>query len=935
MNAFASSASTKAEHADQAEIALSEAQCAEFETLSVADPAKAAAAYEALWSHLVARNDVASAVRVTRAAIQSLAHLGDTLRAIQIAARARRVAHRDGTRASTIEAARVLIAAMHPRAKRGNLQAAMRGGLRATNELAALGEDALVARAELNLANVAKALGQPTRAVELLERVLARGSVIDPIRGAALNALGEARVQSGDFVRAVEAFERTARLYDAQGGALHSALARGNVAHTLAKAGEIEKALRAFRHAREQFAQLGAHAEACRLAIEEAELLEDAGLLDDAADLIDEARVLARRHSLRAELARTSFVSGRIDVLRGRVMAAKIAIDEAISVASSMADRIAISQALVAKSACLAALSDLVGARRAAHEAHQIAETPLEKVAALIALVERDPVAPTSLAFADEAFTLARSLGLPSLESEAMLARAVALSHAGRVEEALEATRNSVVLLERAQSALVVSRLRRSYLSHRGRAYTMLATQLLQQEERVAEAIDALESARHRAIVEALLEPTDPFATSAQHDLRATDLGAHETRVDVLQEVARLRRKEDRAELDERVAHTSAVNQRTTRLQEVGRPQCTSLVYFERDDQIDVIMIPANGVPTVRPIAGPRAPITASQLYECIGRFRFQIARYLTSGATTRSTHITRALFDELRAHLFGCVHPWLMAHSHGIHAQSIADGEPPEAVSCVIVPCASIAGLPLCTLMPDGIFASVAPSLGIAALLDSNDASRTEQVVDSRTALVVSVSDHATPGLAREGTRVAAALGAHTQHLDGDHATRAAFRDALASAETAHIACHGIFPPTAPNLAGLLLADGWFGAHHAHALERAPREIVLSGCSTGLAADGAGEQWLGLVRGFAARGTARMLASLWPVVDRDAEAFMEALYTSPALDATLARTTRSITIARAQLAQGVHPAAASAWTVLGGSTAFASRASQTLRTSE
>ena len=909
--------------------AHSDMECVAFEALSVADPAKAVSVYETLWKTLIAQNAVAHAARVTRAAIQSLAHLGETSRALQLAARARQLALRDGSKPATIEAARVLVAAMHPRAKRGNLRGAMRGGLRAVRELEALGEDALVARAELNLANVAKALGQPTRAAELLERVLARGAAIEAVRGAALNALGEARVQSGAFARAVEAFEATAQFYDAQGGALHSALARGNVAHTLAKAGDIEGALRAFRRAREQFAHLGAHAEGCRLAIEEAELLEDTGLLDDAADLIDDARILARRHDLRAELARTALVSGRVELLRGQAVKARPAIEEAICVASAISDRITLVHALVAKSGCLASLDDLSGARNAATEARVLAETPYEQAIALIAVVERDPGAATALSCADEATTLARTLGLPALESEAMLARALAASYAQRFDEALAAKQQSVALLERVQSSLAVSRVRRSFLSHRKRAYTTLAAQLLEQPETAADAVDVLERARHRAILDALLEPTTAFqmnrqgqsggGPSGEGESGRADLDAHETRDCVLQTLARGRRVEARRELDAQVTDASDVEKRAMFEYKFDRPRCLSLVFFEHDRAINLIVVPSVGQPIVQPIAGERAPISTAQLLDCIGKFRFQIARYLAGHTSIRSTQIARVLFEEIRTHLFGSL------QRHGVF--STEDSPSPPSASCVIVPCASIAGLPLCTLFPSALYAAVAPSLGTAALLDANNAAQDAESPKTRTNpvtnLVLSVHDDATPGFAREGARVARALGANTLHLRGEQATRALFRDALTTADTAHIACHGFFPPTAPNLAGLRLSDGWFGAHHAHALERAPREMVLSGCSTGLAADGAGEQWFGLMRGFAARGTARALASLWPVVDRDAEAFMDALYATRTTQSNTPITTRAMKIAHEQLAQGAHPGAAAAWTVIGGASAF------------
>jgi CHAT domain-containing protein len=111
------------------------------------------------------------------------------------------------------------------------------------------------------------------------------------------------------------------------------------------------------------------------------------------------------------------------------------------------------------------------------------------------------------------------------------------------------------------------------------------------------------------------------------------------------------------------------------------------------------------------------------------------------------------------------------------------------------------------------------------------------------------------------------------------------------------------------------------------------PEEIILSGCSTGLASDGAGEQWFGLLRGFAAAGASRMIASLWPVRDEDGERLMEAVYThddagasSPGVGST--RTARLVAASRLMLKSGAHPAAAAAFAVVGGATAFHRRSS-------
>ena len=904
-------------------------RAAEFEALAVADPADAARRFVLLRSDLESAGDFATAARVARSAINVFAHLGETGEALRIAAHARRSARGDrASRPAQIEAARVLVAAMHPRAKRGNMSGALRAGTRAVRELEALGEHALVARAELNLANVAKALGRPADAAALLERVLAHGAVIDPIRGAALNALGESCVQLAEFSRAIGAFEEAARFYEAQDGHLHAALARGNLAHTLAKSGDIEAALRAFRVARERFGLLGAHAEACRLALEEAELLEDAGLVQDAADLADDAGALALHHGLRAEEARAALLRGRLDANRGYAHEALPHLDRARAITTALGDRIGMSQSEVARAACLARCGRHVDAAAAADAALAIAETPVERVFALLASSVASANADNALLAAREARTLADTLGLPALSAEASLAEA----RAGRraiasftnsitpsLAESLAAARAAVDGVERVQDRLAVATLRRSFLSHRLEAYHELASLLLARADAasVGEALETIERARDRTILEALARNTARRGSTSPRTL-----DPHERRAEVIASASRAVRAEVRADLDRAVDGSHAAHEVSDAgIMRRARPDAHAVVFLEDGPNLGAFLVP-------RGAGGDRAPrfvrITDDlpALLDCIARFRFQVARHL-SGATATSARAHaagRTAFDALRTAIFGPIADELRTWSGG---------------PVVVVPSRSLAGLPLGLLTPDEVLASTAPSLGIAARLDAN--ASLHRPKGSTQSLVVSVADVHTAGFAREGHRVAGRLRAsnaaargNVVHLDGADATRAAFIEALGTSDSAHIACHGLFPPDAPNLAGLLLADGWFGAHDAHDLPRAPREIVLSGCSTGLASDAAGEQWFGLLRGFAAAGASRMIASLWPVRDEEGERMMEAVYgETPGAEAGGAGSAESharrlVFAARSMLSSGAHPAAAAAFTVIGGATAFA-----------
>ena len=94
------------------------------------------------------------------------------------------------------------------------------------------------------------------------------------------------------------------------------------------------------------------------------------------------------------------------------------------------------------------------------------------------------------------------------------------------------------------------------------------------------------------------------------------------------------------------------------------------------------------------------------------------------------------------------------------------------------------------------------------------------------------------------------------------------------------HLATHGQSRLDAPNFSYVRLADGQLNAIDAFELDLKACELVtLSGCETGLALSGGGDEQLGLGRAFLAAGASSLVMSLWPVEDSATNQLMQLFY--------------------------------------------------------
>ena len=226
-----------------------------------------------------------------------------------------------------------------------------------------------------------------------------------------------------------------------------------------------------------------------------------------------------------------------------------------------------------------------------------------------------------------------------------------------------------------------------------------------------------------------------------------------------------------------------------------------------------------------------------------------------------------------------------------GSAAAELGDGQ------IVVIPPAQLAAVPW-TLMPSlrDRVVTVAPSASTWLR-----ARRMRPPSPRRVALVVG------PGLATMGAEVAPLRSRYPEAVVHGHGSATADHvlSALDGAWLAHIAAHSIFRADNPMFSSILLDDGPLTVHDFERLGRAPYQLILAGCDSGVAAPVGADELLGLVSSLGPLGAAGIVASVVPVNDVAAVPLMLALHDALQRGATLPEALQA-----ARLAAGDDPLA-------------------------
>jgi len=137
----------------------------------------------------------------------------------------------------------------------------------------------------------------------------------------------------------------------------------------------------------------------------------------------------------------------------------------------------------------------------------------------------------------------------------------------------------------------------------------------------------------------------------------------------------------------------------------------------------------------------------------------------------------------------------------------------------------------------------------------------------DEGRVLVMGVPDERMPRVEEEVLGVARTF-PRAEVLLGEQATTEAFSRREGTYDVVHLACHGVFRHDNPGYSSLRFGDGSVTADGIGALDFDASLVTLSACESGTSAVVAGDELLGMVRGFLSAGARSLLVSLWRTDD-------------------------------------------------------------------
>jgi tetratricopeptide (TPR) repeat protein len=824
----------------------------------------------------------------------------------------------------------------------GQHEAALHDYAEASRGFRSIGRSGDAARSDASAVDSLRCLGRSAEALRLAtsaRRVFRH--LGEELRSAVLDEMvGLVYFQQDDYARALRLFDRARPVVAAVGRPLDLAALNNNAATALTNLDRLREAEMLYAASRATYAEQGTDAALARVDVNlgylafrqgrygaAVDLLRQAGdvfdslrnrpmaigtrldladtylalnLLDEAGALSQEQLQLAADLGLENEQARALFYLSTQRGRLGRVDDALAGLVEAETAFAAQDNVVWRARCALARAALLLArgqpadVKEAMGlARRAARVFGRLGLPSRQAVASAMlarAYLSRGQ-ARLAEAEARAALWLAQGVGVPWLLFECQYILGRVMRARSEPERAYAAYREATDALERVRSELQPEELRISLVSDKTDVYQELVLLCLDRSA-TDEALRHAERAKSRAFAERLAGSVD-LAVDPQV-IGTTDAAVLDRMRQLRDELVWLYSRLSDGEASAARRHDvstreSELTRLHRRLQPASRPQALAmgiggaaveaastiaalrrrlqpgtvvLEYFQAGDELVLFVFDA------RRLVAHRLG-SVDKVVKLVDRFRFQVGKfglgkeYVRDHGGSMLDNVNR-LLEELYTALIGpgaddlvdarrlIVIPHGVLHYLPFHALIDPSGTPlVERVDIAYSPSATV--LASCYERP-----SIPEGLGQR--------------------LLVGVPDTAIPQVGGEIEALQGLFGSSTL-LFGEAATEQAFRRYAPEADVIHLASHAVFRQDNPLFSAIRLSDGWLSLYDLYSLRLRASLVTLSACETGVNDVLAGDELVGLARGFFQAGTASVVVSLWAVDDTSTARLMERFY--------------------------------------------------------
>ncbi len=457
----------------------------------------------------------------------------------------------------------------------------------------------------------------------------------------------------------------------------------------------------------------------------------------------------------------------------------------------------------------------------------------------------------------------------------------------------------AIELIETLRAPLAAEEFRMAFLANKLAPFEYLAKIYLA-ENKFTEAFLTVEKARARSLAESLSNVKTQTANAKRNDASAKLTGklealreelnwfysrlnrAAETEVEKLQSEAKKREKHI-ADVMRQISSTDEAKSGRqnfldfARLQKTLGKQKALLEFVDFDGDLSAFVVTGE---TIHFIADLGKESEALALLEDL-RFQFGSLRY--------GAKMMKSFLPELKKRA-----DFYLRKLHEKLLAPLADFI--ENRDLVIVPVGGLHYVPFHALF-DGACYQIekreiiyAPGATVWQFLTSKPKRKLKN------ALLIGFADERIPLIGREIESLENIF-ADSKVLTGEQATFAAYAENAAEFDVLHLACHGQYRPENPLFSSLHLADGWITARDIYSQRLKAEVVTLSACETGLHKVFAGDEILGLARGFLSAGAKSLVLSLWTVNDEATAELMAFFYKNLQLGKTASASLRAAQI--------------------------------------